>query len=148
MIYRCKHFKAFELVGPELYERFGEDCFRYLRLELLQGIDALWEELNAIKKTSVIVNNWKTGGQYKGSGYRTAASTEYKPGSAHSVGAGVDIKCPGWTPRLVLDVLKARLTSNPFLPNFRRYENLSATPTWNHLDVMEHDGIGLMKVNP
>lgn len=147
MIFRPKHFKAYELVGPDLYERFGEDCFRYLRRELLEAIDSLWAELNGIKKTVVIVNDWKSGGQYKESGLRTAASTTYKPGSAHSVGAAVDLKCRGWTPREVITLLKARSVPHHTLNYFRRYENPSITPTWNHLDVMEGDHVGLLEVN-
>ena len=144
MIYRCHHFRAHELVGPDLYARFGEDCFRYLRVELLRGLDGLWEALNAIRPTTVTVNNWKSGGQFKASGYRVATDTEYKPGSAHSVGAGADCKFSAFTPTEAITLL----TLTPGNLGFRRYENPKATPSWAHLDCLSFDGTGMQEVNP
>ena len=85
-MYKCKHFRAHELVPPSIYERFGERSFMFLDCRLLVLCDALREEFG-----SATINNYKWGGDRVASGLRSPDSPYYSPTSQHSFGRAVDI---------------------------------------------------------
>ena len=85
-MYKCKHFKAHELVPPAIYDKFGERSFMFLDDRLLKLCDALREEFG-----SATINNYKWGGDRVASGLRSPDSPYYSPTSQHSFGRAVDI---------------------------------------------------------
>jgi hypothetical protein len=120
------------------------------------ALDSLWEALQTVP-TSLVVNDWATGGQYNFSGYRTSECPQYKPGSAHSIGAAADIKAYQYVngekvtmkPSDLLDfVMKHQSYKEDWALHFRRAEDPAKTLTWLHLDVMEWDGPGIKLVEP
>ena len=80
-MYKCKHFKAHELVPPAIYDKFGERSFMFLDDRLLKLCDALREEFG-----SATINNYKWGGDRVASGLRSPDSPYYSPTSQHSFG--------------------------------------------------------------
>ena len=85
-MYKCKYFKAHELVPPAIYDKFGERSFMFLDDRLLKLCDALREEFG-----SATINNYKWGGDRVASGLRSPDSPHYSPTSQHSFGRAVDI---------------------------------------------------------
>lgn len=85
-MYKCKHFKAHELVPPAIYEKFGERSFMFLDDRLLKLCDALREEFG-----SATINNYKYGGDRVASGLRSPDSPYYSPTSQHTFGRAVDM---------------------------------------------------------
>lgn len=164
MIYQPKYFKARELLDRETFEKFGEAGLRYFRPEILKALD--WVRENYPTKTgkrALTVNNWASfAGPYQWRGLRGPACPEYKRHSGHSFGAAVDFSAEGATPeevrKWILEEHSAALQLqdhlNGSLAGFvnepvlfiRRME--LGTPTWVHIDCLEHDGSGILLVNP
>lgn len=163
MMYVPKHFKPQELLDKVTFERFGNWGLRYFREGLLQALDWIWENYPAgVSGRGVLVNAWSIGGTTQWRGLRSPTCPEYKPHSAHSFGAAVDITAKG----INADDLRAWIQSRhahavqtvkdwteagmmyetPPILHIRRME--IGTPTWVHIDVLEHDSPNLLMVNP
>ena len=65
-MYKCKYFKAYELVPEKLYKLRGEKALELLDRELLVALDYVREKLG-----KVTVNTWKSGGVFQYRGIRT-----------------------------------------------------------------------------
>ena len=100
-MYKCKHFKAHELVPPAIYDKFGERSFMFLDDRLLKLCDALREEFG-----SATINNYKWGGDRVASGLRSPDSPYYSPTSQHSFGRAVDILFKDYSAERVRSVIK------------------------------------------
>ena len=85
-MYKPKHFKAHELVPPEIYKKWGDRSFMFIDDRLLRLIDALRDEFG-----SATINNYKYGGDRQWSGLRTNGSPYYSRTSQHSFGRAADI---------------------------------------------------------
>jgi hypothetical protein len=155
VIYYPKHFTAQELVDPDTFAKFNLDSLRYFRPELLQLLDWIREQYPTTTSRSLTVNDWSHGGSRKWRGLRNPACPEYKPHSGHTVGAAVDFSAAGCSPEELRQWLLAEhkrcreghylLKDSPILL-LRRVE--VGTPTWVHVDVLEHDAPGVWQVNP
>jgi hypothetical protein len=138
-----KYFKAFELVDPDTYARFGERSLQFFRPEALRMLDGVREFLGV----PCIVNDWKSGGQYRFSGLRPrscAIGAEY---SAHRFGCAFDVKPRGMTIAAAWAKIQGA-KGDPRIALIRRVEDISYTPTWLHVDTYEHDGDGILVVKP
>jgi len=80
-----------EFVPKEIFERFGVNSTRFIDIRL----PIIAQELRNYYRKSVIINNWRWGGEYKYSGFRTKASTDYTPLSPHTRGNAIDVKIKG-----------------------------------------------------
>jgi len=127
-MYKCKHFKAHELVPPAIYEKFGERSFMFLDDRLLMLCDDLRDEFG-----SATINNYKWGGDRVASGLRSPDSPYYSPTSQHSFGRAVDILFKDHTAEYVRDVIKAA--------NFNVFTDILDSVTledgvsWFHIDI-------------
>lgn len=164
MIHQLKYFDVEELVDKETFAKFGEDSLRYFRPEILKALEWAREHypIAAGGKRSMTVNDWKVGGSHQWRGLRTPACPEYKPHSGHSWGAAVDCVPAGipmegfrqWLLHEHADALQLQDHLNGSLAGFvnepllliRRLE--VGTPTWVHLDCLEHSKPGIWLVNP
>jgi hypothetical protein len=128
--YKCEYFDLEELFPPELMSLPDEYLWELMDENLLIVLDRL---RIAIGKP-IIINNWKTGGQYKWSGYRTNSCKIGAKKSLHRVGKAVDIKIKGMTPSDILDFIQKRYDE---FPEIKRVEDVRSTPTWLHIDTKE-----------
>ena len=90
MYYKCKHFKIYELVDPEIYRKRGEKAWELFDYRILETIDILRDYFYEKYGAVMIINTWKWGGKRKWSGFRTPSSKYYSPTSQHSHGRAVD----------------------------------------------------------
>jgi hypothetical protein len=143
MQYKPKNFTAEEIVDRETFEKLGARSFMLFRPEALRMLDGLRDFLGV----PLVINDWHRGGQYQYSGYRPASCTVGAKYSAHRLGCAFDLKPKG----LTISAAWAKIQGSPNDPRLallRRVENISATPTWLHVDTYEHDGAGILVVNP
>ena len=85
-MYKCKHFKIYELVDKETYEIRGDKAWALLDDRLLAFADYLRDEFGPIT-----INDWEWGGKNQWRGVRTSGSPYYRPYSQHSFGRGLDM---------------------------------------------------------
>ena len=130
------YFDIQELVGPIEYSRFGNNCWRYLRTELLHTILVVRRD---ILKVPMYVNNWALGGSLKERGLRCNISSISKDKtmdgilymSGHSFGAAIDFDAKGMTAE---SVRKKIIMNELLLPYPIRIEN---GVSWVHIDVYD-----------
>ena len=100
--YIPKHFKAYELVDRKTYSIRGEKSFELIDSRILYTIDMLREYYGV----SIIINNWKFGGEREWSGLRTKESPYYSDYSQHSFGRAVDFLIKGIDSKIVRNNIK------------------------------------------
>ena len=133
-MYKPTHFKLFELVPKELYKTLSKEALWGLfDEEALRALDWLKE---LFPNGSITINNWKWGGRFNYSGFRTKLSSDYSERSAHSTGKAWDLKFSDYSIEEVRDTL-SKVKYSPFI---RRVER--GTPTWLHVDVIPKKGFG------
>jgi hypothetical protein len=133
MIYTCKHYKLHELVYPELYNEYNKKGLLYLLWGILDSkslmiADKIWEYLNArsFSKVSVIINNWKWGGNFRYSGLRPFDCPEGSKLSMHKYGKANDLK---WNDLGGPEALREYMKSiGCFEPGFRQRKDSEALP--------------------
>lgn len=87
-MYRCEHFKIYELVPREYYEGYSEHKLWLLFDDrALKTLDALRNQYGRIT-----INTWKSGGQYNESGLRSAGTETGAVFSQHKFGRAFDAK--------------------------------------------------------
>jgi len=128
-MYKCKYFKAHEVVPPSIYEKFGERSFMFLDDRLLKLCDALRDEFG-----SATINNYKWGGDRVASGLRSPDSPYYSPTSQHSFGRAVDILFKDVPSEFVRDRIKEE--PSQFLIAGNVYSiTLEDGVSWLHIDI-------------
>lgn len=140
MDYRPPSFDLRELVAPRIHVRFGDAAWFLLNENALRSLQALREKFGPI-----VVNNWHTGGSFRESGLREQDTTTGAPKSAHKRGEAFDCKPKACTVR---DMYEYVLSHEEEFPLVRRVENIKATLTWFHFDVVEHPGSGIKVFMP
>ena len=85
---RCKHFKIWELVPPNLYGGYDEYKLWWLFDDrILLTLDMLHDQYGKI-----VINDWKNGGDLKEGGYRLSTSSIGALFSQHKYGRAADAK--------------------------------------------------------
>ena len=139
-MYISKHFALHELVPSSIFEALGIRAWELLDERLLVTLDALREHFGPCT-----VNNWRDGGPYRESGFRTFESTTGVKFSQHRYGRAADCKFATVTPveasaYIVANAEKFRLLTT--------LEDVAATPTWLHVDVRLNRTTGVRIVKP
>lgn len=129
-MYKCKYFKAHELVPPAIYDRFGERSFMFLDERLLKLCDALREEFG-----SATINNYKWGGDRVASGLRSPDSPHYSPTSQHSFGRAVDILFSNVKAEFVRNCIKSDPDLSNILMDITPSITLEDGVSWLHIDI-------------
>lgn len=110
-MYKCKYFKAKELVSPAVYEIHGENSFKYFSKNILIFLDTLREDLGV----PILVNRPSVGITQRG--LRTTVDNIVKDKvkknslylSAHVLGRAVDFEVP----RMDMKKVYERIINNP-----------------------------------
>ncbi len=127
-MYQCTYFKIYELVPPDLFEKYEDNQWKLWNLfddRALITNDQLREVFGKI-----IINDWHWGGNYKDSGFRTPDCKIGAEWSQHKFGRGFDLKFKD------TDVKTVR---HRILQNKQQFEFINSielgTPTWLHFDT-------------
>jgi len=153
MIYQPIHFRPEELVDRATWAKWGTDSLRYFRPELLRALDWIRECYPSKGKRSINLNNWVWGGLSEWRGLRLPGSVDWKPYSAHSWGAALDIVPQGitmddmraWILAQHADILREGHMDHPLMA-IRRME--IGTPTWVHIDCLSGNSEEIKMINP
>lgn len=137
MNYRPKHFQLHELIGPDVFDARGEAAWELLDPFLLMALDRLRGFFGP-----VTVNNWYWQGSYTESGLRSAQTATGARYSQHKYGRAADCKFRDVTPQEAFE----RIVANPDdFPTITCLEDVSATPTWLHVDVRNCERIKVVR---
>lgn len=139
-MYNCKYFGIKELVSPIVYEKWGGQAWIFFNADVLKELDLIRE----LWGSSIIINNWASGGTLKQCGLRsnldqmvkdkTKANALYL--SAHTMGCGFDLHdALGRNSKLHSFV--HNLIAQKKLKCFKRLENYSNTNGWVHCDCFQ-----------
>lgn len=140
-MYIPEHFKVQELVDPEIYKLVGDKALWLMDENLLRAIDLLRKRLGPLT-----INNWHAGGRYKESGLRRLDTSTGAPKSAHKAGRGVDLKSATHSPdQMLRHILENEAEYSKLI---RRVESVFSTPTWLHIDTVDHAGSGIRIFKP
>ena len=148
-MYKCKYFKAKELVSPDVYRIHGEDSFKYFSKNILVFLDTLREDLGV----PILVNRPSVGITQRG--LRTTIDSIVKDKvknnklylSAHILGRGVDFEVPNMDMKKVYE----RIINNPKKFNMiTRIEdpNVTLKKGYIHVDDMETGKSGIYIFKP
>ena len=123
-----RHFKAYELVSRECYERFGEGAFKLFDARALESLATVRK---AFGRTTV--NTWHYGGTRTESGLRVGGMKHYRPYSQHSFGRAFDCVLRGVTSEEAIEYI----TKNPEL--FPHVKGIETGVSWLHIDCRNND---------
>lgn len=138
-MYKCEHFKIFEIVPPELMSLPEDYLWELFDEDILIVIDRLREALGR----PIIINNWKSGGQFKWRGYRTNSCKIGAKKSPHRIGKGLDCDVKGMTAQQVRDYI---ISHQQMFPEITRME---ADVNWLHIDCIPRNGwVGIKLFKP
>jgi len=123
--YTPRFFTIGELVCPTTYKERGQKAFQLFDPRVLYAADVLRDQFGAC-----IINNWKSGGDFKWSGLRTPMSPHYSHYSQHSFGRALDMKFRKVNAQTVRDwIVEVEPFSFPVC--------LEDGVNWVHLDVRQ-----------
>ena len=66
-MYKCQYFSIKELVSPIVYQKWGEQSWMFFNPDILQDLDTIRETWGS----SIVINNWASGGNLKQCGLRS-----------------------------------------------------------------------------
>lgn len=129
------NFKIQELVCPHIHAGYSEKTqWMFIDRRLLETLNVVRVD---IIKASMVINNYKVGGQYVESGVRCnlcpiVKGKEKVYMSAHVTGKGIDFRVPGMTAEQVRQLI---IKNKDLLPYPIRLEK---GVSWVHLDVYDN----------
>jgi len=129
---KSKYFKIYELVPEHIYNKFGENAWRFIDEKLIITIDALKENF---PNGTITINNWKWGGDRNWSGLRTPESPYYSQTSIHSLGKAVDMIFSDYSS----DEVRTYIKNN--LDVFYLIRGIEENISWVHIDFRNEDSI-------
>jgi len=137
MMYKCKHFKIFELVDPVIYRANGENAFAFFTEEIKQSIDGVREFFDR----PTTVNNWIWGGQFQWRGLRSHLCKEGALKSQHRIVEerlcnAIDFDVEG----LTAEQVRREILNNQNIPSLRFITRMEKDVNWVHIDCKPLDG--------
>jgi hypothetical protein len=129
--YKPSHFKGYELVNKEVYNKWGEDCIFLFDPKILYSIDNIREYFNK----SVHINDWYWNGQFKDRGLRQDDSTTGVTYSQHKYGRAIDFVID----EINSDDIRKVIIDNKFDDRFSLITALETDIFWVHIDCRNVD---------
>ena len=135
---KSKYFKIEELVSKQVYEKYKEKCWEFINPRIINFLNQLREDLGK----PIIINNWKSGGEFQQRGLRTNKDPLVlnKTGlycSQHCFGNAVDFNVKGMETKEVYDYIIKNYSN--YKDYITRMENINSAPTWIHVDCANTD---------
>lgn len=147
MVYKCRFFKAQELVSPQVYQKYGEFCWKFFS-------DLLKIDLDTIPNYhghGITINDWVFGGKnYTQCGLRSnldplVVSKKTLYCSAHCMAKAFDLHSSYSNYKLYKDI--EYLKEHRMLKAVRRIESRQSTKDgWVHVDEFDTDFINKLEV--
>lgn len=129
IIYIPKHFDVKELVTPDLYKKYGENCLQFFCPYALATLDQLREKFGP-----ATVNDWAWGGGYTESGLRSFDFGGILNRSLHKFGKAFDVKFKNHT----AEEVRQYIINNP--DEFPYIVGLELDVSWLHFDTRNRKG--------
>ena len=107
---KSRFFDIRELVPKSVYEKLGESAWELLDRQAIDTLDFIKEKSGK----TVIVNNWKWGGEDQYRGYRDRDCPIGAKYSAHKDGKAFDVTVKGWTDEQFEEWLKDHESELPY----------------------------------
>ena len=107
---KSRFFDIRELVPKSVYEKLGESAWELLDRQAIDTLDFIKEKSGK----TVIVNNWKWGGEDQYRGYRDRDCPIGAKYSAHKDGKAFDVTVKGWTDEQFEEWLKEHASELPY----------------------------------
>lgn len=139
-LYKCAYFSIKELVSPIVYNKWGEQAWMFFNHDVLQDLDMIRQTWGS----SIIINNWATGGNLKQCGLRSNMDDMVKEKtskgilylSSHALACGFDLHAGnGLNNKLWSHCYQQILHKK--LKAFKRLEDLKLTNGWVHIDAFQ-----------
>ena len=151
---KLNNFKEYEFVGEESYELHGDKCIQEMDKELLVFIDALHPALSDHfgQKVSIIINDWKWGGQFSARGLRTPNTFPYagsiekfnKSRSQHKYGKALDFDVYVGKERIDPEIIIAWIIHHRDLVWVQPVSFIESGVNWVHVDTRPIDNNALV----
>ena len=146
-MYKCKHFKVQELVSPQVYQKYGEFCWKFFS-------DLLKIDLDTIREYhgyGITINDWVFGGKnFTQCGFRSNLEPMVKSKntlycSAHCMAKAFDLHSSYSNFKLYKDI--EELKNKGLLKAVRRIESRKSTKDgWVHIDEFDTEFINKLEV--
>ena len=146
-MYKCKHFKVQELVSPQVYQRYGEFCWKFFS-------DLIKIDLDTIREYhgyGITINDWIFGGKnFTQCGFRSNLEPMVKSKntlycSAHCMAKAFDLHSSYSNFKLYKDI--EELKNKGLLKAIRRIESRKSTKDgWVHIDEFDTEFINKLEV--
>lgn len=138
-MYKCKHFKIYELVPPSIYNKYKDTPYKMWLMfddRVLREADKLRDKFG-----SCTINNWYWGGDFSQSGIRTPESRYYKETSQHSFGRALDLKFNSIRAEEVRKYIKENPSEFPLIKGLEDFKGM----TWVHIDTRNAEELQIFK---
>jgi len=129
---KSEHFKIYELVSRDFYNKKGEDAWWYICSKLITTIDVL---KRYFPKGTISINTWYWNGNRMWSGLREEGSKYYSGTSFHSFGKAVDCIFSDYT----TEEVRQFIIDNP--EKFPYVKGIELGVSWLHIDTRNSDEI-------
>ncbi len=130
-MYKPNYFTIEELVSKDALDKYGEArCWWLFDERILRAADLLREEHGAM-----VINNWKSGGNFSHSGFRIPKYDKYSLTSQHSHGRGLDLK----PKRVSVDDVRESIIEDR--ERYHMITGLEMEVNWVHIDCRNYDGL-------
>ena len=145
--YRPKCLKLHEVVGPELYKKYGltnpEYLWRLIDESILEAMDIIKEFYNGAKIT---VNNYYWKGNRKESGLRDMNTSTGASLSAHKFGRAIDFQIE----KVSSEQVQSDIRNNKLPARFYDLINTveKGTVGWTHIARLNYVTNSIVWVNP
>ena len=124
---RSIYLKLHELLPPFLYENLDEELgWKLIDDNLIESIDKI---KSVFPDGSMMINNYKWGGDRKWSGLRTADSQWYSPTSQHTKGKAIDAVFSAYD----VNEVRGYILANP--DEFPHIKGIEMDIAWLHVDT-------------
>lgn len=135
-MYKCRNFKLYELVPPNIYKKLGDKAWLLLDDRILWTIDAIHDEFSKTqnKKVKMYVNTWKWGGGFKNRGYRLRPALKWWGASQHYNGRAMDFHIEGISSGLIRKWIIKNRKKLDCLKYIKGVEDFNGMG-WVHIDV-------------
>jgi hypothetical protein len=138
-MYIPQHFKAYELVPPDVYEKYGEMALEFLDDRILMVADAVRNYFNV----PVTINTYKNGGLFTQRGLRNIVQVGGDRYDPHFLGRAIDFDVQGKT----ADEVRSNILAAPTYDGFTLIRGIEMNVAWIHLDVANRPGTRIYQFN-
>jgi len=125
-MYKCKHFKIYELTDPVTYKAYGEQAWDFFTDEILMSIDGVRDFFGV----SVTANDWYWRGNLQWRGYRPKWCQIGATRSQHRICNAVDCDIKG----ISAEHARQEIVANKDDPRLQHIMRLEGEVNWLHLD--------------